>query len=136
VNDTSSPQDASSTTASSATAVAAEPSSLRQRNTTTTEPEFMTAIPTVRRAVILPMSTCLPPQPSVAQRIIRSIPILNLLQGDMIGLGPAKYDDGELDWDNTNLYWRFMWMIDFLFGTDICGLKADKEEAALERAKK
>jgi hypothetical protein len=134
-NDPSSPLEESSTTASSATAIAPlDTAPLRQRNATASEPEFMTAIPTVRRAIILPSSTCLAPQPSLAQRILGSIPILNIFQGEMIGLGPAKFDDGELDWDNTNLYWRLMFFIDFLFGKDICGLKADKEEAAQERA--
>jgi hypothetical protein len=130
VNDTTPPLDESSTTASSATAF--EPTdtatSLRQRNGAVPEPEFMTAIPTIRRAVILPMSTCLPPRPSRTQRIIASIPILSMLQGDLIGLGVGKYDNGELDWDNTNFYWRSMWLLDCLLGTDICGLKADKEE--------
>ena len=35
---------------------------------------------------------------------------------------PRK-EDGSFDWDRASFYWRLFWIIDFLFGLDLCGLK-------------
>ena len=91
----------------------------------------MTHIPTVRRAVLHPIHEALPPQPTFTERLIGHIPVVNMLQGDIIGFGAARLDHGGMDWNNTNLYWRIMYLIDRLFGSDICGFKADREEADL-----
>lgn len=117
----------STVTASSAT-VAVPPSNngtLRQRVPQQNQSEFMTHIPTVRRAVLRPVSEALPPQPSMGERIIRSIPLLSWLTGDIVGDGPVLKDDGGFDYDKSNLYWRFWYMIDMVLGTDLCGLKED-----------
>lgn len=124
----------STATASSATATATaveEAPTLRQRTVqgTTTEPkpesEFMTHIPTVRRAVLRPVNEALPPQPTMVERVLRSIPILSWFTGDIVGDGPQFGDDGAFDYVKSNFYWRFWYMIDHVLGTDICGLKED-----------
>ena len=132
----------SSTTASSATATevgAQDGSALRSRSTPAppteiTKPaasEYMTHIPTVKRAVLRPITEALPPQPTVTERLLRSIPIVSLFVagkgtgGDLlIGEGPALKEDGS--WDESNgWYWGFWHMIDGWMGTDFCGLKED-----------
>jgi hypothetical protein len=124
----------STPTASSATATATaveQSSSLRQRAVQEPklepqpESEFMTHIPTVRRAVLRPISEALPPQPTVTERVLRSIPILSWFTGDIVGDGPQFGEDGKFDSQKSTLYWRFWYMIDQVLGTDICGLKED-----------
>jgi hypothetical protein len=118
----------SSATASSATATAPEQTStLRHRSVHEAKPEseFMTHIPTVRRAVLRPINEALPPQPTVSERVLRSIPILSWFTGDIVGDGPQFREDGTFDHQKSNLYWRFWYMIDQILGTDICGLKEE-----------
>ncbi|KAF9884469.1 hypothetical protein FE257_001730 [Aspergillus nanangensis] len=128
---------ASTPTASSATASGVEQTSasLLQRNVPNKEQqqqqqqqepkpesEFMTHIPTVRRAKLKPMSEALPPQPTVTERVLRSIPILSWFTGDIVGDGPQLREDGKFDYDKSNVYWRFWYMVDRVLGSDICGL--------------
>ncbi|EEP81148.1 predicted protein [Uncinocarpus reesii 1704] len=115
----------STTTASSATATApvSDNDALRHRFPQPSQSEFMTHIPTVRKAVLRPASEALPPQPSMGERIIRSIPILSWFSGDIVGDGPVLKEDGSFDYDKSNLYWRFWYMVDTALGTDLCGLK-------------
>lgn len=127
------------TTATSGTATAAatttgaatnldRSTSLHQRNVPTEpkpESEFMTHIPTVRRAKLRPLTEALPPQPTVAERVLRSIPILSWFTGDIVGDGPQLREDGTFDYDKSNAYWRFWYMVDKILGTDICGLKEE-----------
>lgn len=117
----------STATASSATATGVETQvAARQRQTPPQpESEFMTHIPTVRRAKLRPMTEALPPQPTMSERVIRSIPILSWFTGDIVGDGPVLRDDGTFDQEKSNLYWRFWYMIDRMLGTDVCGLKED-----------
>ncbi|KAI1928484.1 hypothetical protein LOZ65_001977 [Ophidiomyces ophidiicola] len=117
----------SSVTASSATVTALPPvdTTLRSRAPQNSKSEFMTHIPTVRRAILRPASEALPPQPSLGERIIRSIPILSWFSGDIVGDGPVLKDDGTFDHDKSNLYWRFWYMVDKILRTDLCGLKED-----------
>ncbi|WEW61412.1 hypothetical protein PRK78_006902 [Emydomyces testavorans] len=124
-DDTTSQQ--STATASSATVTATVPdnNTLRQRAPQKPQSEFMTHIPTVRRAVLRPASEALPPQPSMGERIIRSIPILSWFTGDIVGDGPVLKEDGAFDHEKSNLYWRFWHMVDKMLGTDLCGLKED-----------
>lgn len=89
------------------------------------ESEFMTHIPTVRRAKLRPLTEALPPQPTVTERVLRSIPILSWFTGDIVGDGPQLREDGSLDYDKSNMYWRFWYMIDMIIGTDMCGLKEE-----------
>lgn len=89
------------------------------------ESDFMTHIPNVRRAVLRPVNEALPPQPTVNERILRSIPILSWFTGGIVGEGPEIREDGTFDYDKSNLYWRFWYMFDQIFGTDICGLKEE-----------
>jgi hypothetical protein len=113
----------SSETASSTTAIGTEQApALRHRQVSDVKPqsEFMTHIPTVRRAVLRPINEALPPQPTVTERILRSIPILRWFTGDIVGDGPQVREDGSFDYEKSTLYWRFWYMIDKLFGTDIC----------------
>ena len=133
----------STNTASSATATAIEqpPASLHQRRPSAQqqqqqqtqllaqepkpESEFMTHIPTVRRAKLRPLTGALPPQPTVTERVLRSIPILSWFTGDIVGDGPQLREDGSFDYDKSNMYWRFWYMIDMILGTDMCGLKEE-----------
>lgn len=106
-------------------------SSLHQRNVPTTpveakpESEYMTHIPTVRRTKLRPLAEALPPQPTVTERVLRSIPILSWFTGDIVGDGPQFREDGAFDYDKSNSYWRFWYMVDKVLGTDICGLKEE-----------
>lgn len=132
------------TTASSATATSLQPiarsssSALRSRSTPTPPTpaphtsDYMTAIPTVRRAVLHPISEALHPQPNLAQRILRRIPILSWFTGaktstspDWIGDGPVLTEDGKWDHKTNGWYWRFWWKIDQVVGTDFCGLREE-----------
>ncbi|PWY83454.1 phosphoglycerate mutase-like protein [Aspergillus heteromorphus CBS 117.55] len=134
----------STLTASSATMAAAASASgvdqpgggggvVQQRNvsnsSSSTQPrpesEFMTHIPTVRRTKLRPMTEALPPQPTVTERVLRSIPILSWFTGDIVGDGPQLREDGAFDYDKSNTYWRFWYMVDMIIGTDICGLKEE-----------
>ena len=138
----------SSTTASSATATDTVPaapapfssnSGLRSRSTPSLptevtspkrDPLYMTHIPTVKRAVLRPISDALPPQPTFADKVIRSIPIVSTLFGKkgkfsegLIGEGPVLTDDGKFDEKNNGWYWSTWYWVDSWFGTDFCGLK-------------
>lgn len=143
-----------STTASSATAtgpdgsttalqgsVGRSGSSLRSRSVPSipahtpqaTSSEFMTAIPTVKRAVLRPISEALAPQPTLPEKILRSIPIVNLFfgsnrsatGGEIIGSGPLVNEDGSFDQKNNGWYWSFWYAVDGTLGTDFCGLKGE-----------
>ncbi|KAH0846841.1 hypothetical protein FOPE_11726 [Fonsecaea pedrosoi] len=96
--------------------------------------EYMTHIKNVKKVVLRPMSEALPPQPTFAERVLRSIPIVSYFMGstkqgaagrrDVIGEGPLVKDDGS--WDPANgWYWSFWHGVDRWFGTDFCGLKDD-----------
>lgn len=118
----------STATASSATATGVEPSPTtlqRRGQTKKPESEFMTHVPSVRKTKLRPVSEALPPQPTVAERILRSIPILSWFTGDVVGDGPQLKEDGTFDFDKSNMYWRFWYMLDKILGTDICGLREE-----------
>ncbi|KAJ6179828.1 hypothetical protein N7519_010289 [Penicillium mononematosum] len=87
--------------------------------------EFMTHIPTVRRTKLRPMVEALPPQPTMTERILRSIPILSWFTGDIVGEGPQLREDGTFDSEKSGLYWRFWHTFDYFLRTDMCGLKED-----------
>ncbi|CAG8947268.1 unnamed protein product [Penicillium salamii] len=100
----------------------------RQTGSTTEQPpdsEFMTHIPTVRRTKLRPLAEALPPQPTMTERVLRSIPILSWFTGDIVGEGPILREDGLFDWDTSSLYWRFWYTFDCLLHTDMCGLKEE-----------
>ena len=123
----------STTTASSATATGADhnqqsvQSTLSHRHPQQPNPEseFMTHIPTVRKTKLRPISEALPPQPTVVERVLRSIPILSWFTGDIVGDGPQLREDGSFDYERSNVYWRFWYMVDRVLGTDICGLREE-----------
>ncbi|KAF7595013.1 hypothetical protein BBP40_007614 [Aspergillus hancockii] len=119
----------STPTASSATASGIDQTSTVQQRIVPQEPkpesEFMTHIPTVRRAKLRPITEALPPQPTVTERVLRSIPILSWFTGDIVGDGPQLKEDGTFDYDKSNVYWRFWFMIDMVLGTDVCGLREE-----------
>ncbi|CDM27343.1 hypothetical protein DTO013E5_8461 [Penicillium roqueforti] len=87
--------------------------------------EFMTHIPTVRRTKLRPMLEALPPQPTMTERILRSIPILSWFTGDIVGEGPVLREDGTFDSEKSGIYWRFWHTFDYFMRTDMCGLKED-----------
>lgn len=91
----------------------------------TPDNEFMTHIPTVRRTKLRPMLEALPPQPTMTERILRSIPILSWFTGDIVGEGPLLREDGTFDSEKSGIYWRFWYTFDYFLKTDMCGLKED-----------
>jgi hypothetical protein len=91
----------------------------------TQDNEYMTHIPTVRRTKLRPLLEALPPQPTMTERILRSIPILSWFTGDIVGEGPILREDGTLDLEKSGLYWRFWYAFDYYLKTDMCGLKED-----------
>lgn len=118
----------STSTVSSATATGIEQPIAHQRNVTKEPPtpsEFMTHVPTVRRTKLRPITEALPPAPTVTERVLRSIPILSWFTGDIVGDGPQLREDGTFDYDKSNAYWRFWYMVDMILGTDICGLREE-----------
>ena len=122
----------STSTASSATATGADhhqsQNNLHHRHTPQEpkpESEFMTHIPTVRKTKLRPISEALPPQPTLTERVLRSIPILSWFTGDIVGDGPQLKEDGSFDYEKSNAYWRFWYMVDRILGTDICGLREE-----------
>ncbi|KAL4958140.1 histidine phosphatase superfamily [Aspergillus filifer] len=137
----------STSTVSSATATttALDQPTLHQRHFSTTSPslptpkeqptpqlqlqpqesEFMTHLPTVRRTKLRPITEALPPAPTVTERVLRSIPILSWFTGDIVGDGPQMREDGTFDYERSNAYWRFWYMVDLILGTDICGLREE-----------
>lgn len=140
----------SSATASSATALEASspgalapdaPSGLRSRSTPSLPSQvaqapasqYMKHIPTVRKAVLRPLSEALPPQPSFFERAVRSIPVVSWVfglsgkgtPGETISEGPVIKDDGTWDENTNGWYWSFWHGVDYWLGTDFCGLKDD-----------
>jgi len=92
----------------------------------------MTHIPTVKRAILRPISEALPPQPKLADRILRSLPVVSWFvgdkktgSGDMIGDGPTLREDGTFDEQHNSWYWSFWHSVDSFLGTDFCGMKDD-----------
>jgi hypothetical protein len=77
---------------------------------------FCRAIPTVRKAKLLPVEQALLPAPSFAQRIANHVPFLMWFNGAMIGSEVPRTDMGEFDWAKASLYWKLMWWLDFLLG--------------------
>ena len=77
---------------------------------------FCRAIPTVRKAKLLPMEQALLPAPSFTQRIGNHIPFLQWFNGAMIGSEVPRTELGEFDWNKASLYWKLMWWLDFLLG--------------------
>ncbi|KAL4977929.1 hypothetical protein BDW66DRAFT_165317 [Aspergillus desertorum] len=114
----------------SATSTSTATATLHQRQTPqeatpATVSEFMTRVPTVRRTKLRPISEALPPAPTVTERVLRSIPVLSWFTGDIVGDGPQLREDGTFDYDKSNIYWRFWYMIDMVLGTDICGMREE-----------
>ncbi|KAJ5474348.1 hypothetical protein N7475_003914 [Penicillium sp. IBT 31633x] len=120
----------SSSTWMTGASTGADRASLHQRRTSAMgEPspdnEFMTHIPTVRRTKLRPMVEALPPQPTMTERVLRSIPILSWFTGDIVGDGPQLREDGTFDSEKSGIYWRFWYNFDYYLNTDMCGLKED-----------
>lgn len=125
----------SSNTVSSATATGIEQpqftssqenDSLTNRTPHNPDAEYMTHIPTVKRAVLRPATEALPPSLTMAERILRSIPILAWFAGgDIVGDGPIIKEDGTFDYEKTTWYWILWWWIDYVFGSDFCGVKEE-----------
>lgn len=133
VEEPSTPESAPTVSSATATASGVDQSSsssstLQQRSVSKEpkpESEFMTHIPTVRRTKLRPITEALPPQPTVTERVLRSIPILSWFTGDIVGDGPQLREDGTFDYEKSNTYWRFWYMVDRILGSDICGLREE-----------
>ncbi|KAI5306677.1 Nascent polypeptide-associated complex subunit beta [Ascosphaera pollenicola] len=84
---------------------------------------YSTIIPGARLATLHPVSEALPPQPSLWDRLVRSIPGFGWFTGEVVGDGPVLKEDGSFDYWNSNAYWRICYNIDQKLGTDLCGLR-------------
>lgn len=95
--------------------------------------QYMTHIPSVKRAVLRPINEALPPQPSFVERALRSIPIVSWLlglsgkgtPGETISEGPILAEDGTWDTQKNGWYWSFWYGVDSWLGTDFCGMKEE-----------
>ncbi|KAL4898766.1 hypothetical protein BDV59DRAFT_197638 [Aspergillus ambiguus] len=135
VEEPSTPESVPTVSSATATASGVDPGSssgsssatLQQRTAKEPKPEseFMTHIPSVRRTKLRPITEALPPQPTLTERVLRSIPILSWFTGDIVGDGPQLREDGTFDYDKSNTYWRFWYMVDRILGSDICGLREE-----------
>ena len=85
-------------------------------------------IPGATRAVLLPADQAfLPTQPKYSS-LIATFPIVGYFFGTKSGSAGSqvpRLEDGSFDWNNAGIYWKFFAWLDSLFGTDLCGLKAD-----------
>lgn len=82
-------------------------------------------IPTAKRMKLLPAEQALLPQQSMTKKVMSSIPIIGWLTADIFGNVVPRTDQGEFDWEHANMYWRFMYMINF---GDWLGLNEEKNE--------
>lgn len=141
-----------SETASSATATSPPPTDTQLRSRSTpnlptqmkrNDSQYMTHIPSVRKAVLKPAAQALPPQQSSMEKLIMTIPLLpwilgmsapgqiqqNALQSgassDPVVQGLALKADGSWDERANGWYWRLWYTVDRWLGTDYCGLKED-----------
>lgn len=91
--------------------------------------QFCRAIPSVRKAKILPAEQAVLPSPGFTQRALNNIPLYTFFSGSLIGNEVPRTDLGEFDWDRASLYWKFIWVLDScfgLFGGDI--VSGDKDD--------
>lgn len=64
--------------------------------------EFCRAIPTVRKAKLLPVDQALLPAPSYTQRALNHVPLFKWFSGNMIGNEVPRTETGEFDWDRAS----------------------------------
>ncbi|PBP23684.1 hypothetical protein BUE80_DR005342 [Diplocarpon rosae] len=82
-------------------------------------------IPTAKRMTLLPAEEALLPQQSTMKKFMSKIPIIGWLTADIFGSVIPRTDQGEFDWENANLYWRLVYMMNFW---DWAGIEKEKEE--------
>ena len=78
--------------------------------------DYCRAIPSVRKARLLPMEQALLPAQSFSQRLLNHIPFLKWFSGSMIGNEVPRTETGEFDWNKASVYWKFIWYLDAMFG--------------------
>jgi hypothetical protein len=91
-------------------------------------PERPLRIRGAKRAVLLPAEQALLPATSRWQRVFGSWPLIGLLLGggsDLIGDAVPRDATNNFDAVNASMYWLFWWWIDWIFGSDFCGLKGE-----------
>lgn len=89
---------------------------------------FCRAIPTARRARLLPAEQALLPQQTFWQRVLNTR-VVSWFGGSMIGNEVPRTDSGDFDWYRASLYWKVIWWLDVTFGLfqgDVCS--ADKDD--------
>lgn len=72
------------------------------------------------RAVLLPAEQALLPK-RPTQSWMASIG-----GSEIFGSTLPRREDGTFDYDRANVYWRLIYLLDCIFGWDLCGLKADE----------
>lgn len=94
-------------------------------------PFFFTHFPTIPKTVLRPAHEAFLPHPTWFERQINRLCANGWLPGDMIGNVIPLTDNGDFDWANASLYWRFFYWIDSKLGTNICAMKDDDDEVLL-----
>lgn len=103
----------------------ADEPALSSKDTKNKNSKYMAHLPNVRRAALRPASEALASQPGLTDSLFRNIPLLGWLTSDLVGEGPAVKEDGTFDFEKSNGYWRVWYIVDMIFGTDLCGLKSE-----------
>jgi hypothetical protein len=105
------------------------PSSSSGSNDNNNNGLYCRTIPSARKVRLMPAEQALRPQPSLTDRMLKLVPVLQWFGGSMIGNQVPRNELGNFDWDKASLYWKMVWWLDAtfgLFGGEI--LSADKED--------
>lgn len=72
------------------------------------------------RAILLPAEQALlPKQPTQSW-------MATVGGSEIFGSTLPRREDGTFDYERANVYWRLIYLLDCIFGWDLCGLKADE----------
>lgn len=102
-------------------------------------------IPTAKPITLHPASSALLPVPPWTARTFGALPVVGPLffpsaqpgrsqqqigstegeRGGVIGSTIPRDEHGEFDWKGASLWWVVCWWIDWVFGTDLCGLRGE-----------
>lgn len=121
---------------SSGNSMGTQTSDLRNRNISHTQeqthnPQMMRFFPDTPRTILRPAHEALLPQPSWWERQVAWLTERGLIPAEIIGNGPRTLENGDFDWQNSSFYWKFWYLFDRAFETDMCGLRPEEGEEDL-----
>lgn len=82
-------------------------------------------------AVLLPPEQAFLPAVPRWQQTVSNLPVIGWVVGSghgLIGDQVPRKEDGSFDSNNASVYWKFWYMIDTCFGTNVCGCKGWDDE--------